>query len=361
MKLTLKHALLVSVVVAIPVAARADVNFTSWGGSYTASQQKAYADTWNQGEDNFINYEGGLDEIKIQVASGNVSWDIVDVLPHEARIGCDEGLFEELDRSMFTPAADGTSMDDDLLVPPPNDCVVPQIFWSYVPFYQAGTFSGDQPTRIADFFDVDKFPGKRGIHTWPNALIEMALVADGVSVKEVYNVMSTAEGIDRAFRMLDKIIDHAVFWSSGAEPLKLVKSGQVSMSLAFNGRIGAAILFEGENFVTVWDGQVLEEEWLVLVKGAPNAEEAKQFLVHVSAPEQQAGQARYINYGPMRRSAFEIIQAGEPWFHNGKTIMEHMPNRPEVMADSVVADPEWWAEHGEPITERYTAWMARYF
>jgi putative spermidine/putrescine transport system substrate-binding protein len=63
----------------------------------------------------------------------------------------------------------------------------------------------------------------------------------------------------------------------------------------------------------------------------------------------------------MRRSAFEIIQAGEPWFHNGKTIMEHMPNRPEVMAGSVVADPEWWAENGEPITERYTAWMAQYF
>ena len=29
--------------------------------------------------------------------------------------------------------------------------------------------------RIADFFNVKKFPGKRGIHTWPNALIEMAL------------------------------------------------------------------------------------------------------------------------------------------------------------------------------------------
>jgi putative spermidine/putrescine transport system substrate-binding protein len=133
------------------------------------------------------------------------------------------------------------------------------------------------------------------------------------------------------------------------------------MSLAFNGRIGAAVLSEGEKFVTVWDGQVLEEDWLVLLKGAPNAEQARRFLVHASAPEQQAGLARYISYGPMRQSALEIIRAGEPWFDNGKTIMEHMPNRPEVMERSVVANPEWWADYGESIDERYTAWMAQYF
>lgn len=354
-----KQTLIASAVAAVSVAASADVNVTSWGGAYTASQQKAYADTWTEGKVNFINYNGGLGEVRTQVESGTVTWDIVDVLPHEARVGCDEGLFEELDRSMFTPAADGTSMDDDIMIEVPNDCVVPQIFWSYVPFYEEGTFTGDQPTTIADFFDVEKFPGKRGIHTWPNALIEMALVADGVAIEDVYDVMSTDEGIDRAFSMLDKIKDHSVFWSSGAKPLELVKSGEVAMSIAYNGRIGAAVLSEGEKFVTVWDGQVLEEEWLVLMNGAPNKEEAMKFLVHASAPEQQAGQAKFINYGPMRKSAFEIMEAGEPWFHNGKNIMEHMPNRDEVMARTIIASPEWWADNGDSIGERYTAWMGQ--
>jgi putative spermidine/putrescine transport system substrate-binding protein len=326
-----KQTLLASVVAAASVgAAQAEVNLTSWGGAYTASQQKAYADTWKEGTVNFINYNGGLGEVKTQVESGSVTWDIVDVLPHEARVGCDEGLFEELDRSMFEPAADGTPMDEDMM-----------------------------PETIADFFNVKKFPGKRGIHTWPNALIEMALLADGVAIKDVYKVMSTDAGIDRAFAMLDKIKDHSVFWSSGAKPLELVQSGEVAMSLAYNGRIGAAVLSEGAKFVTVWDGQVIEEEWLVLMKGAPNAEEAKKFLVHASAPAQQAGQAKYINYGPMRASAFEIMKKGEPWFHNGKNIMEHMPNRPEVMARSVIANPEWWADYGDSVGERYTAWMAQ--
>ena len=91
----------------------------------------------------------------------------------------------------------------------------------------------------------------------------------------------------------------------------------------------------------------------------PNKEAAMDFLVHASAPEQQAGQAKYINYGPMRASAFEIMKSGEPWFHNGKNIMEHMPNRPEVMARSVFANPEWWADNGDEVNERFKAWMAK--
>ena len=248
------------------------------------------------------------------------------------------------------------------MVTVPNDCVVPQIFWSYVPFYQAGTFDGNpagNPKTIGDFFDVKKFPGKRGIHTWANALIEMALMADGVAAADVYKVMDTAGGIDRAFSKLDTIKDHAVFWSSGSKPLELVSSGEVSMALAYNGRIGAAVLSEGAKFVTNWDGQVLEEEWLVMLKGTKKKKEAREFMVHASAPAQQAGQAKWINYGPMRKSALAIIQAGEPWFNTGVNIMEHMPNAGEAMNNAVFADPEWWADNGDSISERFKAWMGQ--
>ena len=345
-------------VFAFAVKALAEVNFVSYGGAYSASQQKAYADTFSSPESiNFINYNGGLGEIRTQVESGNVSWDVVDVLGGDARIGCDEGLFEKLPVEVFAPAANGRPIDEDLVVERPNDCVAPAIFWSYVVFYEEGAYSGELPSTVADFFDVDKFPGKRGIQTWPNGLIEMALVADGIAVDDVYDVLSTQPGIDRAFTMLDKIKNHSVFWSSGAKPLELVKSGEVTMSIAFNGRVGAAILSEDEKFHTLWDGQVLEEAWFVVVKGAPNKSAAIEFLVHATAPEQQAAQARYINYGPMRASAIEIISEGEPWFHNGRNVMEHIPNRPELMARSVIADSAWWADYGDSVYERYSVWM----
>ena len=358
MNKVLNQFLLATAIAVVSVTvAQAEVNMASWGGAYTESQQKAYADTWDAGTVNFIDYNGGLDEARSQVASGTVTWDVVDVFPDQARTGCDEGLFEKLDRSMFTPAADGTSMDNDIMVEPPNDCVVPNIYWSYMAFYEDGIYSGNQPSTISDFFDVENFPGKRGIHTWPNALIEMALYADGVAIDDIYDEMSTEVGINRAFSKLDTIKDHAVFWSSGAEPVELVKSGEVAMALAYNGRVGAAILNDGEKFVSIWDGQVLEEQWFVLMSGAPNAKEAREFLIHASSPASQAEQARYINYGPMRSSAFDIIKAGEPWYNTGVDIMEHMPNRFEVMENSIISNPDWWAVHGESISERYTAWM----
>ena len=177
-----------------------------------------------------------MGEVRAQVEAGNAIWDIVDVLPHEGRVGCDEGLFEELSRDMFVPAPDGTPMDEDIMVKVPNKCVVPQIFWSYAAFYDKTRFPGEKPKTIEDFFDLKKFPGKRGIHTWPNALIEMALVAEGVDPKKVYEVMDTEdevmdteEGI-RAFAKLDTIKDDVVFWSAGAKPLEFVKSTAPSPS-----------------------------------------------------------------------------------------------------------------------------------
>ena len=365
MKSTIKLALAAGAfafVAGIDAPVSADITVTSWGGGYTASQQKAYGVSWEAKTGkkiNWENYNGGLGEVRAMVEAGNATWDIVDVLPSQARTGCDEGLFEELPQDRWILDANGTSIEDDMMVPLPNNCVAPQIFWSYMAFYKEGTFSGDQPSTIADFFDVEKFPGKRGIHTWANALIEMALVADGVSPHAVYKIMDTPEGIDRAFAKLDTIKDHVVFWSAGAKPLELVSSGEVAMSLAYNGRIGAAILSEGAPFVPIWDGQVLEEEWLVIVKGSKNLEEAMDFVFHASAPEQQAGQAKWINYGPMRKSGLAIIEANEPWYNTGVTIMEHMPNRAEVMDGSVFANPDWWADNGSEISERFTAWQAQ--
>ncbi len=60
----------------------------------------------------------------------------------------------------------------------------------------------------------------------------------------------------------------------------------------------------------------------------------------------------------MTTDALAHIAANEPWYNTGVDIMPHMPNREEVMERSVFADPEWWADNGAEIAERYTAWMA---
>ena len=121
--------------------------------------------------------------------------------------------------------------------------------------------------------------------------------------------------------------------------------------------VGAANLAEGENFEYIWEGQVLDQEYLCLTAGAPNREAALDFMWHASTPEAQAEQAKYITYGPMRASGIPIIQNNEPWGPGGVDIMPHMPNTPERLKVSIVSDPQWWSDYGAEINERYAAWM----
>ena len=343
------------------------VTVVSWGGAYTESQQKAYADTYSDPSSiQFENYNGGLGEVRAQVESGSVTWDLVDVLPGDAITGCDEGLFEDISSDIASnavPGPDGESMLEDmenngLEYHSGWDCCVPQIFWTYVVFFDPDAFPGEKPSTIADFFDVEKFPGKRGIHTWATGVVEKAMVADGVKPNAVPTVLEKQTGaLDRAFAKLDTIKDHVVFWSAGSQPLELVKSGEVVMAIAYNGRVGAANLAEGENFEYIWEGQVLDQEYLCLMTGAPNRDAAMDFMWHASTPEAQAEQAKYITYGPMRASGIPLIAAGEPWGPNGQNIMPHMPNTPERLKISVMGDPVWWSDNGAEIDERYGAWM----
>ena len=135
----LKAFLFVSLL-AFPFAASA-VTVASWGGAYTESQIKAYQDTYSNPDIiQFENYNGGLGEVRAQVESGNVAWDLVDVLPDQAITGCDEGLFEDISGIYkdFTPAANGDGLIADMAangVTNLSDCCGPQIFWTYVVFY----------------------------------------------------------------------------------------------------------------------------------------------------------------------------------------------------------------------------------
>lgn len=335
--------------------ARADVlSVVTWGGTYQQSQENAYGASFEAETGvaiDWLEYRGGLSELREQVDSGRVAWDVVDVLAHDARVGCEEGLFLRLPEEVF-PAG----MEADLVIPRPNDCVGPNITWSWVTAYDTGAFEGSAPASLVDFFDLEAFPGRRAIAAFPQANLEMALLADGVPADEVYARLATEAGVDRAFAVLTGISGDLSFWSSGEEPVDLLTSGAVAMTTAYNGRVAAAQLSGETGIEAIYDGQILDEEWFAIVAGTPNEAAALDFLRHVAEPAQQAAQARWIPYGPMRRSALSIIEAGEPWFHTGKPVLPHIPSREDRIAGALVLDPAFWAEHGEALNARFVEW-----
>ncbi|MSU90300.1 extracellular solute-binding protein [Rhodobacteraceae bacterium 2CG4] len=339
---------------AAPVSADGGLTVATWGGAYQVSQEIAYGGGFTAETGiavDWAEYRGGLEEIRAQVASGRIAWDVVDVLGHDARAGCDEGLFLKLPDDLFPQA-----LDRDLVIPRPNACVGPNITWSWVTAYDARAFADAAPATLADFFDIEGFPGPRAIAAFPQANLEMALLADGVPPAQVYPLLAGEAGVERALAMLTRIAPELRFWSSGEEPVALLRSGEVAMSTAYNGRVAAAHLSGATEIRTVYDGQILDEEWFAIVAGTPNAPAALAFLRHAAEPEQQAAQARWIPYGPMRRSALGIIAAGEPWFHTGQPVLPHIPSRQDRVEGALILDADFWTEHGARLADRFAEW-----
>ena len=338
--------------------AEGSITAVSWGGAYTKSQVEAYHKPWTAATGNTVvseDYSGGLAEVKAQVESGNVTWDVIDLELADAVRGCDEGLFEEIDPAMLPAGSDGAAATDDFIPGAITDCAVANIVWSTVFAYDTAAMPNG-PKTMADFYDLEKFPGKRGMRKTPKANLEMALMADGVPAGEVYDLLETDEGIDRAFAKMDTIKDSVVWWEAGAQPPQLLADGEVAMTTAYNGRIFNAVASEGKPFEIVWDAQVYALDLWAVVKGAPNKDLAMEFVAFSTATEQLAAQASWISYGPARKSSAPFVST----FHNNPNLdmAPHMPTAPENFTNALSSNFEYWADNQDELNERFNAWLA---
>ena len=342
---------------AVSGAVAGDLTVVSWGGPYTQSQAEAYHKPWMARTGHRVlseDYSGGLSEIKSQVLAGNVTWDVVDIEAAEGLLGCDEGLLEEIDPSILPPAPDGTPAEQDFPEGAISPCTIGHIVASMVFAYDRDRLSPG-PTTIRDFFDLEKFPGRRGMRRSPKAALEMALVADGVLPDQVYEVLATPEGVDRAFARLDGIKEQVVWWEASSHAPQLLADGEVAMSMAYNGRIFDASELGGRSLVIVWDAQVLEIGQWAIVKGAPNRELALDFIAFASKSENMAVQASWISYAPARRTASEMIG-----FHHSNPELDmrpHMPTWPGNLKTVIWQDVEFWADYLDELNERFNAWL----
>lgn len=336
----------------VPAAAQdGAVTVVSFGGSYAESQKKAFLAPFQQEtgiKANMVDYNGGLGEIRAQVQTGNVTWDVVDVEMQDLVRGCDDGLFEQVSDIELPPSADGTPGAADFIDGTLHDCGVGTIIWSTIIAYNDEMFPGEKPSKVEDFFDVQRFPGKRGLMKKPQAFLEWALIADGVDASEVYDVLATPEGLDRALAKLDTIRDHIVWWDAHAQAPQLLADKEVAMTMAANGRIYAAAVGEGKPFKVIWDRQIWVQEFWAIVKGAPNRDAAEKFISFASRPEQMALQAGMISYGPARKSAAASVD---------EAMRPHLPTEASNFATAVHNDVEFWADHGDAIAERFLVWL----
>ncbi len=339
-------------------AAAQEITVLGWGGAYSAAQVEAHQKPFTAKTGikvNSVDADNPATPIKAQVEAGNVTTDVASVEIADAVRLCDEGLVVPIDASTLPPAPDGTPATDDFLAGTLSDCMVPTDVFATVIAYDSTKFPNGAPQTIADFFDLQKFPGKRGLKKNPKVTLEMALMADGVPADKVYETLATPAGLDQAFAKLDTIKDQIIWWEAGAQPPQLLADGEVAMTMAWNGRIFDATVKEGKPFKIMWDGQVYEWEGWVIPKGAPHMDAAMDFVKFSTSTESLARQATYISYGPPRKSSAPLVKMSA----DGKVEMTpQLPTSPQNLTNALASSTEFWADHNSELNERFNAWLA---
>ena len=128
--------------------AQATITVTSFGGTYGKSQFESMHKPFAAATGVKVlseDYNGGLAQVRAQVRTGNVKWDVIDVEAAEAIRGCDEGLFERIDPAILPAGVDGKAASEDFFDGGIMECAVRNEKQSFVAIW-------DGQIQVSDHF-----------------------------------------------------------------------------------------------------------------------------------------------------------------------------------------------------------------
>jgi putative spermidine/putrescine transport system substrate-binding protein len=284
-------------------------------------------------------WDGGLDALRNQTKLPDNPWDLVMVDSDELATGCSEGLFEKLDWSAI-------GGKEHYLPQAVSDCGVGAGVASVVLAWDRDKFPGTP--AWSEFWDVAKYPGKRGLQRGPRGNLEFALIADGVSPGDVYKVLATTEGVDRAFRKLDQLKPYIVWWQDGAEAARILASGDVLMTSAFAPPIATVNRAAHRNFGVQWSASLYEVQSWAILKGSANVRHAAQFLYFAGTPAIEARLVSLFGEGGLAKGANDNLPA---------ELAQISPTTATNLNAAVRADVGFWRENMAKLRQRFENWL----
>jgi len=340
MKISIGLTLTASLLATTALAQDKTVTIASWGGSYQEAQTKALFEPAAKATGIIVKEEtyGGMSDVRLQVTSGAVTFDIVASGSGSAARAGAEGLLEELDYSVI----DVTTFYPALYS---KHCVGGDVF-STVYAWNTNTYGDAGPQSWADFWDVEKFPGSRAYRGKVAGALAPAMMADGVPMDKVWEELDSEEGILRAINKVRELKPHiTVFWSSGAQHAQLMKDGEVDMTTGWNGRFDNAKK-DGAKVAYSFNQALLDYDCFAIPKGAPNKDTAMMFLNEISKAEYQDDLPKYITYGPTNKAAYDtgVITA---------EVAATLPSSPANAALQLPISLEWYAKWETIAAEMY--------
>ena len=288
-----------------------------------------------------VAWEGGIDAMRDQLKAADNTWDLILTDSDELVTGCSDGIFEKTDWS----AVGGRNHYQPWGV---TDCGVGAMVTNVVLAWDKDKFPAT-PTW-ADFWDVAKYPGKRGLRKNERGALEIALLADGVAPADIYKTLASKDGVDRAFQKLDQLRPYIVWWHNGAEAAKILGSGDVLMTSAPSGAITTAARTDGRNFGIQWTASLYDVLSWTIAKGSPDLRVAQQFLYFIGMP---AIQARLARQNGLVGPAKGLNEALPP------ELQAISPTNPPNMAAALRIDTGFWHDNQAKLRPRFDTWLGK--
>ncbi|MGF6514786.1 putative spermidine/putrescine transport system substrate-binding protein [Pseudomonas sp. BT76 TE3572] len=338
-------ALVLALALTGPLAQARDLTVVGFGGATQEAFDKAWFKPFAAQSAKPVvqdSYGGGLAKQKAMVESGNPTWDLVQMDQNEMELACEQGLLEDLDHKQLKNAAE---VNPEAF----SECGVGAFVWSEVMTYDPKKFGADGPKSWADFWNVQKWPGKRGLRKQARMTLEIALMADGVAPADVYKLLATPAGQNRAFAKLDEIKPYIQWWETGAQPLEWLAAGNIAVSAAYNGRIAIANQ-QGNHFPLIWQQQLYSMDYWTIIKNTPNKAASYQLLDYILGTKAQSDFAHAIPYGIVNSKAIAAMD---------EKTASALPNAPANMKDALLLDTPFWVNYEEDLMNRFTRWVAQ--
>jgi putative spermidine/putrescine transport system substrate-binding protein len=314
------------------------LTFAAYGGEFQDAQQKVFTDPFAACTGAKV-LQDATDLTKLQAMqkAGDVKWDVVYAGGPPVASTCGEiGL--DIDPSKVDLSQ---SLLDPISTCQANLDVEPNFI-----VYNTDTFKDEPPTTVEDFFDTEKYPGKRliwGIPSYPDYGL-WGQIAGMLGWSE-----DSGEPFpyDEVVARLDSIKSDLVYYQTGAEQVQKLEQGDVAFASVWAARAYVAAE-NGAPYERIDDSAFSIADVFVPV-GTKNEDAAFALVNYMMGAEQQSALTEVSVYGPANKNAKpEIPDAMIPWVLTAE----------QVEAAMNVTTPYWMSQE---MNDRQIADRQKFF
>jgi putative spermidine/putrescine transport system substrate-binding protein len=301
-----------------------ELTFAVWGNNDITHLTQAFAKPFTRDTNIDVVFDGtGPSEgkIKSMVDNEQVDWDVCDTDGYSClRLG-QNGSLSAIDYSIVDRS--------QIMSPFAFDYGVGGYTYSFVLAYNANVYKDNPPQNWEDFWNLKKYPGKRGLWKWMIGGFEAAAMAHGAKPNQVYP-LDIAESVTR----ISALKPHLVTWETGSDIKQMMIDKVVTMACIWHTRAAQLAVETKGGIAWSFDQGILCPGVWVVPKSNPGGNTVFKFLASMQEPSRQITLSTLRGVGPANPHATAIMPA---------SLHPTDPTQPEALAQQAVVDSNWWA------------------